>query len=125
MGNSYSNFIAKTDDQAAVVNALRSLGIGAAVTPQEQGFVVIFDEPSERSGTHTIEPTGNALSLALRVPVLAVLIHDDDAMWYWLFRNGAVADTYSSNPGAFDKRTPDERGGDEAVLTDAFGVPEA
>jgi hypothetical protein len=98
VGNFYTNHTVRTTDQAAVVKVLA--GRRAYVSPPSHGAVVVFDQEMM-----DVETLGADLSGELHCPVLAIMNHDDDILWYALFENGAKTDEYDSTPGLFH-RTP-------------------
>ncbi len=58
------------------------------------------------------------------MPVLAIVVHDDDILFFQLYENGEITDDYDSSPGYFD---PDAEpsapvGGDAELLCVAFGT---
>jgi hypothetical protein len=64
------------------------------------------------------------LSGEFRCPLLAVLNHDDDILWYQLYRDGELLDEYDSRPNNFKEEAEDSgpEGGDAEKLCSAFGV---
>src|SRR5262245_28249420 len=99
MGNFYTNYTLRGPSQQAVAAALS--GRTAIVTPASNGAVVVFDEESDSQDSHAIAQLGAHLSQTLNCPVLAVLNHDDDILFYQLYEGGAQTDQYCSAPGYF------------------------
>jgi hypothetical protein len=88
----------KGPSQQAVVGKLTSRK--AVVTPEHEGCVVVFDEQSDDQDQEVIADLASQLSSELQCPVLAMLNHDDDILWYRLYENGELSDEY-------DSRAPD------------------
>lgn len=120
MGNFYTNYTLRGPSQQAVARALS--GRAAIVTPQRDGCVVVFDEQSDEQDMEVISELAGNLSAELRCPVLAVLNHDDDILWYQLYMSGELADEYDSSPSYFDPEAEpsDPAGGDAQKLCAAF-----
>jgi len=85
---------------------------------------VAYDEKSEAQDFHIINELGSRLSRDLESPVLAVVVHDDDILFFQLYEYGEITDDYDSSPGYFDPDAepsgPD--GGDAMRLCSAFGT---
>jgi hypothetical protein len=103
VGNFYVNFSIKDSEPQQVADVLDRAGRRAIVTPSQGGYVVAYDEEADRQATRPILIVGGLLSHGAGRPVLAVLNHDDDVLCYWLFEGGELADSYNSNPDAFDE----------------------
>lgn len=121
MGNFYVNFTLRGPSPNAVAEAL--VGRRCIVTPPVLDTIVVFDEASDRQDQQVISALATELSQKLRCPVLALLNHDDDILWYRLFADGHPCDEYDSSPGYFDPRAEPAApaGGDAAKLCSAFG----
>jgi len=122
MGNFYTNYTIKGPRQHEVAAALA--GRKAVVACGENGCVVVFDKQSDHQDEEEIAALAAQLSARFNCPVLAVMNHDDDILWYQLYESGKLTDEYDSSPGYFD---PDEEfsapaGGDAARLASAFGT---
>ena len=122
MGDFYTNYTIRGPSQQDVANALA--GRNAVVTPAHNGCVVAFDEQSDEQDREIIAKLASRLSGKLRCPVLAVLNHDDDILWYQIYENGNLTDEYDSSPGYFDPEAEPcaPVGGDAQRLCVAFGV---
>lgn len=122
MGNFYTNYTLRGPSQEAVAAALA--GRSAIVTPEQDGCVVVCDEKSDEQDQEIITELAGQLSSEFGCPVLAVLNHDDDILWYQLFLKGKLADEYDSTPGYFDESAdmPTPSGGDAEKLCAAFGA---
>lgn len=122
MGNFYVNYTLRGIAQQAVADALA--GRTCIVTPPANDTVVVFDAQSDRQDTRVIASLAAELSGKLRCPVLAVLNHDDDILWYQLYTNGDLQDEYDSTPGYFDSDAEPSgpAGGDAAKLCAVFGA---
>jgi hypothetical protein len=122
MGNFYTNYTLRGPSQTAVADMLR--GRQAVVTTAENGCVVAFDEASDSQDSTVITELAAKLSGAFQCPVLAVLNHDDDILWYQLYEGGKLTDEYDSSPGYFDPEAEPSvpAGGDAERLCSAFGA---
>jgi hypothetical protein len=103
MGKFYVNFSVKSTDQQQVAEVLRDAGRVAIVSPPQAGYVVVYDEETDRQALASIVQVGTLLSESVNAPVLAVLNHDDRILRYWLFEKGAIVDAYDSRPDYFNK----------------------
>lgn len=127
MGNFYTNYTLRGPSQQAVARALT--GRSAIVSTEVNGCVVVFDEVSDGQDQEIIAQLGSTLSSEFDCPVLAVLNHDDDMLWYHLYKGGKLVDEYDSMPDDYDPDTyydDDETfsppaGGDAQKLCAAFG----
>lgn len=121
MGGFYTNYTVRGASQDAVARALR--GRRAIVSPARDDCVIAFDEASDDQDTDGITELAVQLSRELSCPILAIVNHDDDLLWFTLALNGETVDTYDSNPAYFDDSVPPEpRGGDAALLCRVFGA---
>ncbi len=123
MGNFYTNYTLRGPGQQAVAAALA--GRSAIVTPAKDGCVVVFDEASDEQNGEIIAELARRLSGELKCPLLAVLNHDDDILWYQLYLGGELVDEYDSSPNYFS--APGENisppaGGDAQKLCVVFAV---
>lgn len=125
MGNFYVNYTLRGVTQEAVAKALA--GRKCIVTPPANDTVVVFDQESDNQDQKVISSLATKLSRTLRCPLLAVLNHDDDILWYQLYRDGKLEDEYDSSPGYFDESAElsGPAGGDAAKLCAAFGSSKA
>jgi len=103
MGKFYVNFSVKSADQQKVVDILHDAGRVAIVSPSQAGYVVVYDEETDRQALSSIVQVGTLLSESVNVSVLAVLNHDDRILRYWLFEKGSIVDAYDSRPDYFNK----------------------
>jgi hypothetical protein len=120
MGNFYVNYSLRGPSQKEVAAVL--VGRRARVTPVHKDCVVVFDEASESQNRQEITQLAAKLSKELSCPVLVVLNHDDDILWYQLYVKGNLRDEYHSNPDCFEsvpKPSPPV-GGDAAKLCATF-----
>jgi hypothetical protein len=123
MGLFYTNFTLRGPAQPEVLDALRSMGRTAFVSPTHNGCITVYDREADEQNFDVIEEVGSGLSQRFNCPVLAAALHDDDVLYYWLFRTGALCHDYNSSPAYFDPDSeplPPE-GGDSAELCAAFG----
>ena len=121
MGNFYVNYTLRGVTQEAVAKALA--GRSCIVTPPANHTVVAFDEESQNQDQQVISALATELSQKLHCPVLAVLNHDDDILWYQLYTDGKLQDEYDSSPGYFDPGAEPSppAGGDAAKLCSTLG----
>jgi len=122
MGNFYTNYVLRGPSQQAVAKVLE--GRSAIVTPSQNGCVIVFDEQSDGQNQNIIAELATRLSREFGCPVLAVLNHDDDILWYQLYVSGELVDEYDSSPGYFDPSAEPSgpAGGDAQKLCRAFGA---
>jgi hypothetical protein len=122
MGGFYTNYTLRGPSQQAVSAVLK--GRRALVTDSHNGCVVAFDEISDQQDQEQISELAARLSRELACPVLAVLDHDDDILWYQLYISGKRTDEYHSWPGYFDRSADPSAssGGDAEQLCAAFGA---
>ena len=122
MGGFYTNYTLRGPSQNAVATALA--GRKAIVSPESCGCVVAYDEVSDDQDGEAIAALASHLSRSLHCPVLAVLDHDDDILWYQLYEDGKLTDEYDSTPGYFDPSAEPSApaGGDAERLCRALGA---
>jgi hypothetical protein len=121
MGSFYTNLTVRGPAPEAVAAELK--GRSALVSPPMNGSVVVFDEESEKQNPKVLSKLASRLSSRFSCPVLAVLNHDDDVLWFQLHHAGKLLDEYDSYPGFSDgdNSNTQPRGGNARALCDAFG----
>lgn len=123
MGNFYTSLTVRCSDHDSVVKAMK--GRNAVVSPTVSGYTTVWDEESDKQDEKIIDQLGRQLSSLLASPVIAVLNHDDDILWYALYSAQGKVDEYNSAPGYFEGVDAPPRGGDAQLLvkTIAPGAP--
>lgn len=106
MGNFYVNQTVGTSDRLAVASALRDFR--AFISPAKNRSVVVCEQRADEQNIDWAMALSNRLSKTLNCPVLNVLNHDDEILFYSLHVNGAVEDLFQSSTGCY------EDDGDEA-----------
>jgi hypothetical protein len=124
MGAFYGNITLKGPSQADVAKALR--GRRAIVTPKVGDYTVAFDSVCDEQNVDGIQAVTSRLSRELRCPALTVIVHDDDVLGYFLYREGELGDWYNSCPSYFDFGSKEEpaapKGGNAEQLCKVFGA---
>lgn len=120
MGAFYGNITLKGPSQAEVAESLR--GRRAVVSPRMGDFTVAFDAVVDAQDLKAIEALTAHLSRVLDCPALAVIVHDDDVLLYFLYRGGVLSDRYNSHPSYFGsaRKSAGPAGGKAAELCLAF-----
>jgi hypothetical protein len=123
MGAFYGNITLNGPSQVRVAQAMR--GRRAVVSPNIGHYTVAFDSVCDDQDTEGIQALTSRLSGELSCPALAVIIHDDDVLAYFLYHNGKLTDWYNSCPSYFDfgssKEPSGPAGGNAERLCAAFG----
>jgi hypothetical protein len=85
--------------------------------------VVVYDEASDSQDKREISKLAATLSKQLACPLLVVLSHDDDILWYQRYLGGSLTDQYNSDPDRFETVATyfGPTGGDAAKVCAAFG----
>ncbi len=101
MGIFYSNITVKNVDQAAAAKYLEDGKRQAYVSQTSNGYTVVFDKDADDSPTN-LQDLCLALSKVFRTVAFAVVVHDGDVFYYWLYEKGKLLDDYDSRPGSFE-----------------------
>jgi len=125
MGNWYTNVCVKGVEQARVAALLDELGRRAYVTPDMGGWIIIYDQESDKFDLNELESLALTLSTQLQCTALASFNADDDVLWLGVYEGGKLATRYASRTDQF------EDGGEfpsipevADILCRVFGVPE-
>src|SRR5262245_14352437 len=126
VGLFYANLTVYRPPREALLGTLRRLGRTAFVGPTAHGHTAVFDRANDDQDADDIERLGCDLTGGLSCSALAAVLHDDDVLYLWLFRDGRLLDTYDSLPGYFDPAAEPgpPAGGSGNLLCNAFGRPE-
>lgn len=124
MGNFYTNITLQGPGQDEVAEALGAMGRSAYVSPTLDGFTVVFDGECESQDNRVLKRLTAELTKRFGCAAIAVINHDDDILWYQLYKNGEPLDEYNSAPDYFEPEGEPSgpSGGDAARLVQAFGV---
>jgi hypothetical protein len=102
MGNWYTNVAVKGAQQPNVVAVLEELGRRAYVTPEDSGWIVVYDQQTDEFDLSILESLALTLSTRLSCITLASCNADDDVLWLALYENGALSTRYASSRKAFE-----------------------
>jgi hypothetical protein len=107
MGGFYGSTQSRTTDIAAAKAAAELVAqqrsTKCLIGPEINGWIGVY--PEDRGQDHSF---GHAVAQLLPCDVLHLMVHDDDVLAYWLWRNGHLVDRYWSNPGALDEENRQE-----------------
>jgi hypothetical protein len=121
VGSFYTSHTLRGPSQEDVLGALS--GRTALVSRAQNGCVTVLDEACETQDGELLAQLARELSARFRCPVLALLNHDDDVLYFELYENGEKTDEYNSTPGYFEgAEISGPTGGDPKRLAAAFGV---
>ena len=124
MGAFYGNITLKGPSQREIAQALQ--GRRAVVAPSFGAYTVAFDSICDDQDTDAIQALTARISGEMLCTALAVIVHDDDVLWYSLYRDGELADCYNSRPNYFDSESDGPaagpKGGIASQLSSIFGV---
>jgi len=123
MGSFYTNVTLRTADRDAVRGHLGAAGRSAYISPVVAGAVVVFDRACEEQDPDELNVLTALLSERCGCPALAVMIHDDDILWYGLYEAGSLVDEYTSAPDYFAGGGAPPTGGNATRLCAAFARP--
>ena len=125
MGSFYTSHTLRGPSQAEVLSWLK--GRPSLVSSSERSFTTVLDEACESQDGEELAALGASLSEHFKCPVLAVLNHDDDILYFELYVNGKKSDEYNSNPAYFGEEVEEDApsGGSAALLAEAFGASDA
>ena len=119
MGNFYVNYTIRAADRQKLAEAFK--GRNAILTPEKNNCIVAADETSDDQDQETISELAQTISQKFKCPVIAVLNHDDDILWYQLYDAGELVDEYDSCPSYFsDSEEDGPKGGNAKRLCAAF-----
>jgi hypothetical protein len=124
MGNWYTNVSLRGAKQADAVATLEALGRRAYVTPEKDGWVVVYDRQCDEFDLNVLESLALTLSTKLSCTALANFNADDDVLWLGVWENGVPATRYASSLKEFEDGdefpSPNECA---QVLARIFGKP--
>jgi len=124
VGSFYTSHTLRGPSQAEV---LAFLSDRPAYVVEDSRHVIVLDKECESQDGKALANLAARLSSNFHCPVLAVLNHDDDILYFELYEDGEKTDEYNSNPGYFEDEGDDDgpRGGDASRLAAVFDVPDA
>ena len=102
MGNWYTNVCVKGATQASVVATLDELGRRAYVTPDMGGWIIIYDQESDKFDLNELESLALTVSTKLSCTALATFNADDDVLWIGIYENGELTARYASQKKHFE-----------------------
>src|SRR5271168_3145502 len=102
MGNWYTNVSVKGAQQSDVVALLEELGRRAYVTPETSGWIVVYDQQTDKFDLSILESLALTLSTRLSCTALASFNADDDILWLGAWENGVLATRYASSLKMFE-----------------------
>jgi hypothetical protein len=122
VGSFYTSHTLRGPSPEEVLGFLKSRS--ALVSRSENGCVTVLDEACESQDGEVLAELAHDLSERFQCPVLAVLNHDDDILYFELYEDGQKTDEYNSAPGYFNEDAEDDRpvGGDAKRLSELFGA---
>ena len=123
MGAFYTSHLLRGPSQQEVLAHLSDRP--AFVSETKAGSTIVLDAECESQDGVVLAELASSLSAHFRCPVLAMVNHDDDILYFELYENGEKTDEYNSNPAYFsdDADASEEPiGGDSSRLAAVFGA---
>jgi len=125
MGSFYTSHVVHGASQPQILAWLKQRPAYVSVTHGRT--TVVLDAACESQDGEELAALASDLSTQFKCPVLALLNHDDDILYFELYENGEKTDEYDSSPGYFGEGDPEAgpAGGDAARLAKIFGVADS
>jgi len=95
MGNWYTNICVKGVQQSQVVAALGELGRRAYVTPGMNGWIIVYDQETDKFDLNELESLALTISTRLSCTTLASFNADDDVLWLGIYESGKLSARYA------------------------------
>jgi hypothetical protein len=105
MGNWYTNICVSGAQQSDVIATLNELGRRTYVTPETNGWVILYDQECDKFDLDVLESLALTISTRLSCTTLASFNADDDILWLGVYENGKLATRYSSDRKQFEDAT--------------------
>ena len=108
MGGFYALIQIRTADRAAVKAAAEAVAVKRSIHcligPEINGWVGVYAENNGQD-----ESVGQAIAQQVQADVLQLMVHDDDVLAYWLWRDQKLVDSYWSKPGYFGEDSREDQ----------------
>ena len=101
MGSFYTNHTVRGASQQELLDWLRPRP--ALVSKTFGTTSVLLDAACESQDSRLLATLATQVSSHFTCPVLALLNHDDDMLYFELYEDGKKTDQYNSNPNCFDE----------------------
>jgi hypothetical protein len=124
MGNFYTNITLAGPSQHEIAGSLQAIDRQSIVSPTRDGMTIVWDCASEAQDESGYRLAAH-LAAKFRCVSLAVMVHDDDVLYYRLYSSGNELDRYDSSPGYFTGLSTPPSGGDAKAICEAFHAPQA
>lgn len=105
MGNWYTNICVSGAQQSDVIAMLNELGRRAYVTPEANGWVILYDQECDKFDLDVLESLALTISTRRSCTTLASFNAADDILWLGVYENGKLATRYSSDRKQFEDAT--------------------
>jgi hypothetical protein len=102
MGNWYTNICVKGASQTSLVAVLDELGRRAYATPDINGWIVVYDQESDKFDLNELESLALTVSTKLLCTALASFNADDDVLWLGIYESGKLTARYASERKHFE-----------------------
>jgi hypothetical protein len=113
MGSFYTSHTVHGPAQAQILDWLQDRPAYVSSTT-DNAITIVLDEASESQDPAELAGLASGLSARFNCPVLALLNHDDDVLYFELYENGKKTDQYNSTPDFMGEEPDEDEAGDEA-----------
>jgi hypothetical protein len=96
MGTTYANITLKGPKAQDILQELGNQGRSAFVSPTQDGLTTIYEMDSDEGDHAILVDLAEDLSGYFGCPALAVQTVEDELFRYWLYADGELLDTYTS-----------------------------
>ncbi len=123
MGAFYASIQIRTADRATVKAAAEAIAVKRSIHcligPEINGWIGVYPENDGQD-----QSVGQVIAEQLPADVLQLVVHDDDVLAYWLWRDQKLVDSYWSKPGYFgehDSTDQESRSGNPEMFRAIIG----
>src|SRR6266849_4132770 len=102
MENWYTNICVKGPRKSQVMAVLDELGRRTYVPPGMNGWIIIYDQETDKFDLNELESLALTISTRLSCTALASFNADDDVLWLGIYENGNRTARYASTRAFFE-----------------------